>query len=372
MSSPLKNILLYYLFLSFLAACASSEDSPSPVVVSISANNFSTSLDENPTNGDPIGSVSATASDNSALTYSLSNQNVAGAIAIDANTGQLSVADASAFDFETNPSITASYTASNGTESATATITITVNDLEELDPNAFVLTFETTGPNELIELPMSSGDYNVDWGDGNTSSNESGGVQHTYATAGTYQVIITGTFSSINYRFVGSDIRNRLKSIDQWGTTQWDRMDYAFASCTNVVLNASDTPDLSNVNTMSHMFFRAETFNGDISGWNVSNVNNMQSMFNGASSFNQDISDWDVSNVTNMNQMFERASAFNQDISSWDVSGVMFMNSMFFLASAFNQDISGWNVANVTNCINFDANSGLSASNRPSFPAGCD
>ena len=80
------------------------------------------------------------------------------------------------------------------------------------------------------------------------------------------------------------------------------------------------------------MFYAAESFNQDISGWDVSNVDDwygMNSMFYGAESFNQDISQWDVSNVNNMYGMFYNARSFNQDLSNWDVSGSTNLNDMF-------------------------------------------
>ncbi len=123
--------LLFISFIFFFPACNNNNYDPTPVSVTVTANNFTTTIDENPADDAVIGTVSASASDNSSLTYTLSNQDVAGALSLNANTGELTVADASAFDFETNPSITASYTASNGTEEANATITITVNDIAE-------------------------------------------------------------------------------------------------------------------------------------------------------------------------------------------------------------------------------------------------
>ena len=99
-----------------------------------------------------------------------------------------------------------------------------------------------------------------------------------------------------------------------------------------------------------------QSFNQDISSWDVSNVTDMSVMFFGASSFNQDISSWDVSNVTTMYFMFGKAESFNQDISSWDVSKVKNMFFMFSNAESFNQDISSWDVSNVIECSAFRFN----------------
>ena len=47
--------------------------------------------------------------------------------------------------------------------------------------------------------------------------------------------------------------------------------------------------DTSDITSMESLFHFNETFNGDITGWNVSSVINMSYMFCDAISFNQDI-----------------------------------------------------------------------------------
>lgn len=183
--------------------------------------------------------------------------------------------------------------------------------------DAFITTWETRVSDGVITIhtDTSSVDYDitVDWGDGTTETfNETDpDPTHTYATADTYTVKITGTFPHLflngNASFTRADNAGKLRSIEQWGSIQWESMNSAFEGASNATYNATDTPDLSNVTSMKEMFYDASAFNGDISGWDVSGVANVAAMFKNASSFNQDIGSWDVSSVTDMTSMFDGA-----------------------------------------------------------------
>ena len=124
--------------------------------------------------------------------------------------------------------------------------------------------------------------------------------------------------------------------------------------------------DVSNVTNMDGMFYNADIFNQNISNWNTSKVDNMGSMFKNASSFNQDISSWDTSKVTKMLDLFRAATSFNQNISEWDTSSATSMSKMFENATSFNQDISSWCVSYFINePENFATNSPLIESYQP-------
>lgn len=188
----------------------------------------------------------------------------------------------------------------------------------------------------------------IDWGDGVIENNLQNGVlSHTYAIAGEYSVSIVGAKIVEAYGHHGGPVNYRkIMSIDNWGASSWISMENMFRGASNVVMNATDTPNTSNVVDMGYMFNGATSFNGDISGWDVGNVKYMDYMFSSASSFNQDLGNWDVGNVLDMQYMFYD-TAFNQDISAWDVSQVKNMTYMFF-STPFNQPIGNWNVSNVT------------------------
>ena len=231
---------------------------------------------------------------------------------------------------------------------------ITINVVR--DPSTFVTTWRTGGANETITIPTFTNiagetdeiyDYTVDWGDGNTSTNQTGDAMHSYADAGDYTVVITGTFPRIYFNNEGD--KEKIIAINQWGTGRWTSMENAFDGASNLAGQATDEPDLSRVTSMSRMFQDARAFNQNIGNWTVNLVADMSNMFSGASVFNQNIGGWDVSGVTNMSSMFSGASVFNQNIGGWDVSGVTNMSSMFSQATAFNQNIGGWDVSGVTN-----------------------
>ena len=229
-----------------------------------------------------------------------------------------------------------------------------------LAQSAFRTTWETATPDESITIPTYDNEtynYDVDWGDGTVLTGCTGDATHHYSTPGQYQVAVTGEFPRIYIN--GGDDRARIISIDQWGDIAWTSMEYAFAGCNNLVVQAGDVPDLSGVRSMRGMFAGASIFNQDIGSWDVSNVTDMSWMFLMAKSFNGDISEWDVSNVRDMSAMFCLAETFDQDISTWDVSRVEDMSWMFsghfpFLGSpgtVFNQDIGNWDVSHVKKMV---------------------
>ena len=248
-----------------------------------------------------------------------------------------------------------------GTKITAASIAATASDhtLYAYWPVPFITAWKTdntgtvvSGSNQ-VKLPLASTgtyDFIVDWGDGTTDTiiaYNQPEVTHTYASAGTYTITLTGRIDG--FGFTHLEDSSKLIDVQQWGSVRLHNNGYLFAWCNKLTgFTATDSPDLNGVTNMGSMFLAASVFNQDISSWNTANVTNMGSMFNGASAFNQDISSWNTANVTRMSSMFYNASAFNQDISSWNTANVTDMREMFSYASAFNQNLSSWNTANVT------------------------
>ena len=231
-------------------------------------------------------------------------------------------------------------------------VAVPVPSESQVDVDPFVTTWRTTTPGESITIPTggTGGAYTVDWGDGTISDSVSGDQPHVYAEPGDYQISISGDFTRIFLN--GMPNAEKLLSIDQWGAIQWSSMESSFNGASNMAYRATDTPDLSVVRSMSHMFYESSSFNGDLSGWDVSGVTDMANMFSKAHSFNSDVSGWDVSGVTDMNEMFNDARSFNSDLSGWDVSAVTGMSYMFAENDSFNSDLSGWDVSAVTDMDN--------------------
>jgi len=163
-----------------------------------------------------------------------------------------------------------------------------------------------TSASDQFYIRTAAGVYNydVDWGDGNTDTGVTGDITHTYASAGTYTVKISGAFPRIFFNNGGD--RLKLLEIQNWGNIAWNSFNAAFRGCSNMDVTATDVPDLSSVTDMFRMFNVATSLVGNSSfeNWDVSNVINMSSMFQSASSFNQNLGIWEISSVTNMLAMF--------------------------------------------------------------------
>lgn len=281
--------------------------------------------------------------------------------------------------------------------------------------DAFITTWQTTTTNESITVPTTESGYNyvIDWGDGTIESGFTGNATHEYATSGTYTVKITGDFPRIYFNNSGD--KDKLLSVEQWGPNQWTSMESAFLGCSNLVLNASDTPDLSNVTDMnsafafttgfmdnggefgnwnvsevtsmqgifafsgmneninnwnvskvrdlSSAFLKTPNFNQPLNNWVLTNVNTIRGVFKEAVKFNQPLNDWNISGVNDLSQVFNGAEKFNQPLDTWDVSNVNDFSVVFSGADAFNQSLGGWDISNATNMTLMLRNSGLSQEN---------
>ncbi|GEM_PF-2830720 len=218
----------------------------------------------------------------------------------------------------------------------------------------FITVWQTDMPgiseDNQILIPGTGSGYTIEWEEENNPSNSGALTGENAAVVsfphpGVYRVSIAGDFTRIQMN-AGND-SDKLLVVEQWGDIEWENMSGAFSTCVNLEIDASDTPNLSKVKDMGHMFAFCTNFNSPIGHWDLSNVENLEGMFISASSFDQPIGTWDVSNVSSMRSLFHRAESFNQDISMWDVSNVRDMTSLFQSATSFNQPLNNWNVSNV-------------------------
>ena len=153
-----------------------------------------------------------------------------------------------------------------------------------IDLTSFITTWKTdiAGASNDKEIIISIGEntfnydynYDIDWtGDGTWDTIGATGTQtHIYPQAGTYTIKIRGQFPHIL-------ANNKILSVEQWGNIEWLSMYKTFEGCSNLVINAKDRPNLSNVTSMNAMFRGATSFNKSLNNWDVSNVINMKYMF---------------------------------------------------------------------------------------------
>ncbi|GAA0716142.1 hypothetical protein GCM10009430_11530 [Aquimarina litoralis] len=228
----------------------------------------------------------------------------------------------------------------------------------ELDLTAFVGEFtsiwdttqEGTSADNEITIPTNPGftyNYIVDWGDGSTDTNITGDITHTYATAGTYTVKISGDFPAIYFNNTGD--RRKIIEILEWGIIEWQTMEEAFHGCENLNFDAIDAPDLSSVTSLKNMFRECSVFNGIVNNWDVSTITDISGMFAEAEIFNRPLDNWNTISVTDMSYTFHRARQFNEPLDNWNTASVTNLEYTFSETSRFNQNINSWDVSQVIN-----------------------
>ena len=208
--------------------------------------------------------------------------------------------------------------------------------------------------NNQFQFTGALGDYDVIAKQNGTQvatfNDLSGAETITLPSSGVYDLEVFPKASNgfDRIRFDDGGDKDKMLDIKQWGTIVWSTFNSAFNNCDNMLVTATDIPNLSQVNDLGSMFRDATLANPDTLNWNVSSVIDMGIMFYNAASANPDTSNWDVSNVTDMSFMFYNTPSASPDTSNWDVSSVTTMRGMFYNATSANPNTSNWNVSNVT------------------------
>lgn len=177
----IKSLLALVAILS-IASCSSDDDSPQ--TPSIILQNLEVTIDENPTNGVVIGTVQSNSS--SSLTFSIVSQTPAGALEIDSVTGELTVLDNGLFDFEANPTITATVSATGASNQSTVTINLdNVNEIGDFNHGGIVFWVDPTDNTKGLVCAVTDQSTSIVWGSLNapeiigTSANLGSGVTNT-------------------------------------------------------------------------------------------------------------------------------------------------------------------------------------------------
>lgn len=222
--------------------------------------------------------------------------------------------------------------------------------------DGFIMELTVTGSDAFQLRGRSTLTYNaqVDWGDGtvDTVTTWNGG-SHVYASTGTYQVKISGTFPAFNYVSIAGAWKDYLTRIVQWGNIQWKSFFGAFGGFPNLTSLPTDYPDITGLTDRrpKQMFFQCFALTEcDLSNWqNTGNFSGdslgMLSSLTKATNIN--LTGWDTSGFTNaQNFMTEcgrltggcTVTAPNLDWSSTDTMKSMFYRSCLLTTT----DLSNW------------------------------
>lgn len=204
-----------------------------------------------------------------------------------------------------------------------------------VDNKTFISTWKTdntgTSNDNQITLPLlSSGtyDFTVDWGDGNTdtiTAYDDAAVTHTYASAGTYTVSISGTCDGFSFNNGGD--KDKITGISNWGSLGLGNgtSGQHFRDATNLDITATDAPDLSNCTGLQFTFRNIGSFTGSMAGWDLSTITAAQYMAAYSVNFNPSGFNTALLTLTSLyscGAMLDYCSAFDQDLTNFDITGL--------------------------------------------------
>lgn len=196
-------------------------------------------------------------------------------------------------------------------------------------PKPIQYVLKTKGGTIILSLDGWT-NVNIDWGDGNKTTQDSGDneYQHNYADTTERTIVATGTPTNIE----DTDVQQSFTGGNITEIVDWNN-------------GLPKAPSLLAANSLIKVPDYIPAY------WT-----SLESMFTRCSAINDvNITKWNTRNITSMKDLFYGCATFNQPIGSWDVSSVKNADNMLSGCFAFNQDLSGWTFPAGTSHINYDA-----------------
>jgi surface protein len=235
------------------------------------------------------------------------------------------------------------------------------------DNTAFIIEVDTSkagSASDAFQFTGAEGDYDVVAKQNDivvaTFDNLSGEQTITLPSSGIYVLEVSAKevngFNRIQFNNGGDKLK--ITDIKQWGTIVWSSFKQAFFGCKNMLVTATDVPNLSQVTSMRTMFYLSEIPSIDVSNWDLSSVTDIGFMLSRTNA-NPDVSNWDVSNISGMFQLFYDSFNANPDCRNWDVSNVTRMTEMFNGTNLSVENLTAcyenWSQLNLQQNVSFGA-----------------
>jgi hypothetical protein len=159
----------------------------------------------------------------------------------------------------------------------------------DLNIDTFIIEVDTSktgvSNNNQFQFTGAEGDYDVVAKQNDivvaTFDNLSGEQTITLPSSGIYVLEVSAKeangFNRIRFALAGDN--NKITDIKQWGTIVWSSFNAAFFGCSNMLITATDVPNLSICVNYNNMFRNATLANPNARNWDVSNAITMSSMF---------------------------------------------------------------------------------------------
>jgi hypothetical protein len=237
----------------------------------------------------------------------------------------------------------------------------------DLNIDAFIIEVDTSKdgtPSDQFQFTGAEGDYDVIAKQNDivvaTFNDLSNQETITLPSSGVYDLEVKSKevngFNRIAFDNGGD--RRKLTDIKQWGTIAWSSFGDAFYGCSNMLVTATDVPNLSVATSLANMFDSCDIVNPNVSNWNTGNIENMSRMFFNTGAANPNVSFWDVSNCSNFFRMFQ-ISVANPNARNWNIVNATGMAFIFSSSEISSENLTAcyenWSQLNLQQNVSFSA-----------------